>query len=136
MKLPFALTVCALLCAARAAQADCSYPPRPDHIPDGRTATMAEMVTAQKAVKEYDAAINAYLACIQLEHDDSVKLVAPASTDKKPTAEEKKKIDDLDRVAVQKHNAAIDDDQAVAAQFNEQVRAFKAKDNPDAGKKK
>jgi hypothetical protein len=128
MKVFFALAVSVALCAGRAAYADCTYPNPPDHIPDGRTATMAEMVTAQKGVKEYDAAINAYLACIKLEHDDTVsKMGNPVKPGDKPTPEQQKAIDDLDRVEVQKHNAAIDQDHSVADRFNEQVRIFKSR---------
>jgi hypothetical protein len=127
MKAFFALAVSLALCAGRAAYADCSYPPAPDHLPDGRTATMADMVAAQKTVKEYDAAINAYLACIKLEHDDTVSKMPAPEPGKKPTAEQQKAIDDLDRVEVQKHNAAIDQDHSVADRFNEQVRIFKSR---------
>jgi hypothetical protein len=128
MKVLLAITLTAALCAGRAAYADCSYPPAPDHLPDGRTATMTEMVTAQKAVKEYDTAINAYLACIKLEHDDTIsKMAPPAKDDKSAAAQQaaqKKAIDDME---IQKHNAAIDADHAIADRFNEQVRIFKAK---------
>ena len=111
--------------SAGTAYADCSYPTPPDHIPDGNTATLQEMVDAQKAVKEYDKAINAYVACIQLERNDSVgKLAKPGE---KPTAEQKKAMDDIERVEVQKHNAAIDQLQSVADRFNEQVKVYKAK---------
>src|ERR1700753_3604135 len=92
--------------SAATAYADCSYPPPPGHLPDGNTATLQEMVEAQKAVKEYDKAINAYVACIQLESKDAIgKLAKPGET---PTAEQKKAMDDMQRVEVQKHNAAID----------------------------
>jgi hypothetical protein len=67
----FALAAMASLTAGTA-YADCSYPPPPEHLPDGNTATLEEMVAAQKAVKEYDKAINAYVACIQLEKNDAV----------------------------------------------------------------
>ena len=127
MKAFFALSVSVALCAGGAAYADCSYPPQPDHLPDGRTATMPDMVAAQKTVKEYDAAINAYLACIKLEHDDTASKMPQAKPGEKPTAEQKKAIEDLDRVEVQKHNAAIDADHAVADRFNEQVRVFKSR---------
>jgi hypothetical protein len=128
MKLLVALGLTAALCTVHAARADCTYPTPPDKIPDGRTATMADMVAGQKAVKEYDKAINAYLACIQLERDDSVaKLPHPLKPGEKPTPEQQKALDDLDRVVTQKHNAAIDQDQSVAERFNEQVRAFKAR---------
>jgi hypothetical protein len=130
MKALMAIAATAVL-SAGTAYADCSYPTPPEHIPDGNTATMQEMVEAQKAVKEYDKAINAYVACIQLERDDAVgKLAKPGET---PTAEQKKAMQDMERVEVQKHNAAIDQLQSVADRFNEQVRVYKAK-NSDKSK--
>jgi hypothetical protein len=130
MKALMAIAATAVL-SAGTAYADCSYPTPPEHLPDGNTATMQEMVEAQKAVKEYDKAINAYVACIQLERDDAVgKLAKPGET---PTAEQKKAMQDMERVEVQKHNAAIDQLQSVADRFNEQVRVYKAK-NSDKSK--
>jgi uncharacterized coiled-coil DUF342 family protein len=130
MKALTAIAATAVL-SAGTAYADCSYPTPPEHIPDGNTATMQEMVEAQKAVKEYDKAINAYVACIQLERDDAVgKLAKPGET---PTAEQKKAMQDMERVEVQKHTAAIDQLQSVADRFNEQVRVYKAK-NSDKSK--
>jgi hypothetical protein len=130
MKVLIATAATAVL-SAGTAYADCSYPTPPDHIPDGNTATMQEMVEAQKAVKEYDRAINAYVACIQLERDDAIgKLAKPGET---PTAEQKKAMQDMQRVEVQKHNAAIDQLQSVADRFNEQVKVYKAK-NADKSK--
>jgi hypothetical protein len=125
MKLFIAMVSTAVL-SAGTAYADCSYPAPPDHLPDGNTATLQEMVTAQKAVKDYDKAINAYVACIQLERDDAVSKLAvkPGET---PTAEQKKAIEDRQRVEVQKHNAAIDQLQSIADRFNEQVKVYKAK---------
>jgi len=124
MKAFFAIAATAVL-SAGTAYADCSYPTPPDHLPDGNTATLQEMVEAQKAVKEYDKAINAYVACIQLERNDAVgKVAKPGET---PTAEQKKAMEDMERVEVQKHNAAIDQLQNVADRFNEQVRVYKAK---------
>ena len=45
----------------------------------------------------------------------------------KPSADQQKAIDELQRVQIQKHNAALDADQSIADRFNEQVRIFKAK---------
>ena len=132
MKLLVAVGLSAALCAVRAAQADCSYPPPPDHLPDGHTATMAEMVEGQKAVKDYDKAINAYVACLQLEQDDAVH---KAGDKDKMSKEQKAQMARDEAVEVQKHNAAIDQLQSIADRFNEQVRVFKAKSNPDASKK-
>ena len=125
MKVFIAIAATAVLSAATA-YADCSYPTPPDHIPDGNTATLQEMVEAQKAVKEYDKAISAYVACIQLERNDAVTKLAPKPGEK-PTPEQKKATEDLERVEVQKHNAAIDQLQSIADRFNEQVKVYKAK---------
>jgi hypothetical protein len=130
MKVFIAIASTAVL-SAGTAYADCSYPTPPDHIPDGNTATLQEMVEAQKAVKEYDKAINAYVACIQLERNDAVgKLAKPGE---KPTADQKKAMDDMERVEVQKHNAAIDQLQSVADRFNVQVKVFKSKTDKSKG---
>ena len=51
MKVFIAIAATAVL-SAGTAYADCSYPTPPDHLPDGNTATLQEMVEAQKAVKE------------------------------------------------------------------------------------
>lgn len=117
--------------SAGTAYADCSYPSPPDHLPDGNTATLQEMVDAQKAVKEYDKAINAYVACIQLERDGAMGKIAKPG--EKPTADQKKAMDDMARVEVQKHNAAIDQLQSVADRFNEQVKVYKAKNDKSKG---
>ena len=118
--------------SAGTAYADCSYPTPPDHLPDGNTATLQEMMEAQKAVKEYDKAINAYVACIQLERNDAVSRLAPKAGEK-PTGDQKKAMEDLERVEVQKHNAAIDQLQSVADRFNEQVKVYKAKNATPKG---
>jgi len=130
MKVIIAIASTAVL-SAGTAYADCSYPPPPDHIPDGNTATLPEMVEAQKAVKEYDKAINAYVACIQLERNDAVGKIAKPG--EKPTADQKKAMDDMERVEVQKHNAAIDQLQSVADRFNVQVKVYKAKSDKSKG---
>src|SRR6201996_8240592 len=130
MKLLIAIASTAVL-SAGTAYADCSYPTPPDHIPDGNTATLQAMVTAQKAVKDYDKAINAYVSCIQLERNDATgKLAKPGET---PTPEQKKAMDDIERVEVQKHNAAIDQLQSVADRFNVQVKVYKAKNATPKG---
>jgi hypothetical protein len=132
MKGFFAIAALTAALGTGTAFADCSYPPPPDHLPDGNTATLQEMVEGQKAVKDYDKAINAYVACIQLERSDATaKLAQPGQT---PTAEQKKAMDDMERVEIQKHNAAIDQLQSVADRFNEQVKVYKAKNGGDKKK--
>ena len=70
MKALLALAFTAAL-SAGTAYADCSYPAAPANLPDGRTATLEEMVAGQKTVKEYDTAIKAYVDCIDKELDDT-----------------------------------------------------------------
>jgi hypothetical protein len=115
----FVLITAIALYGAGAAHGACSYPRAPGKLPDGNTATMEEMVEAQKAVRKYDADINAYIACLKLEHEQQLAKDADALT------EDQKKY--MARLQVQKHNAAIDELETVAMRFNEQVKVFKAK---------
>src|SRR5690606_5369762 len=108
------------------AYAACTYPKAPDKIPDGATATLEEMLAAQKAVKEFDQQITAYTSCIKLEHEATI-----AREGENLTPEQK---EELERIQVQKHNAAVDEDKALADRFNEQVKIFQAR-NADKKKK-
>jgi hypothetical protein len=129
MKALFAITALAAL--AGPVYADCSYPPPPAKIPDGNTATMQEMLDGKQAVTQYNKDINAYVACIKLEHETAV-----TSAGDKLTPQQKA---DMEKIEVQKNNAAVDQLQSVADRFNEQIRIYKAKNDPnssDASKKK
>jgi hypothetical protein len=123
MKALYSLAVLAAL-AAGSAHAACSYPKAPDNIPDGNTATLEQMVAAQKAVKQFDQEINAYTACLKLESDNAVAQVDQSEDDPKKKEAQKK---ELERVQIQKHNAAVEEDEALAQRFNEQLKVFKAK---------
>jgi hypothetical protein len=116
MKALFAISAAVAL--AGPVYADCSYPPPPAKIPDGNTATMEEMVEAKKAVTQYNKDINAYVACIKLEHETAVTNAGDKITPEQKAEMEKKE--------VLKNNAAVDQLQSVADRFNEQVRAYKA----------
>jgi hypothetical protein len=114
-----ALLAMAFAVSTAAAYADCPYPQAPTKLPDGATAKLEEMVAGQKAVGDYQKAINDYTACIDKELDDAI---AKGGDKLKP--DDKKK---MQQVEAQKHNAAVDQLQAVADRFNEQVKIFKAK---------
>jgi hypothetical protein len=103
------------------AYAACTYPKAPESLPDGATATLEQMVAAQKAVKQFDQEITAYTSCIKLEHDATLSKEGEKMTDEQKA--------EMSRVQVQKHNAAVEEDEALAARFNEQVKAFKAKND-------
>ena len=108
-----ALTLLAGLAAVQA-QAACIYPRAPENIPDGSTATLEQMIEAQKAVKQFDADISAYNACLDMELQ---ALLADPSLDEARRNE-------LKVMHAKKNNAAVDDAQVVVDRFNEQRKAY------------
>ena len=120
MKSLLAAVAVAAAALAPAAYADCSYPQAPSHLPDGNTATLAEMLAAQKVVQSYNEEMTAYLSCIKLERDSRV-----AQSGDKLTKQQKQ---ELEAIEIQKNNAAVDQLHSVADQFNAQIRIFKARD--------
>ena len=110
---------CLLVLAAMTspAWADCTYPKSVGKLPDGKSATRDEMVTAQKVVKQYQANMTTYLDCIKAENDAA--LAKESVTDA-----QRKSINDR---YTQKNDAAVDEAHDVAGRFNEQLRVFKAK---------
>jgi hypothetical protein len=103
------------LAFAVSAQADCAFPAAPDTIPDGKTASEAEMVAAMKAFKDYDGQVNAYVSC--LDQETKTKSEGAAAS----------QIMQIKSMQSKKQNAAVGELQAKAAKFNEQVRVFKSR---------
>ena len=99
-------------CAATA-QAECAFPKAPASIPDGKTASEPEMVAAMQAFKTYNEEVNAFGAC--LEEETKSKAAGTAQ------------LMQLKTMQTKKHNAAIEELQAKAKLFNEQVRVFKGR---------
>ncbi len=122
MKAWIPFTLIFALGSAAHSQATCSYPKAPDAPPDGATATKEQMVAASQDFKRYNSDMNAYLDCLKLEMD-----AATPKDPKKLSAEEKKKSEDQQKVLVAKNNAAVDELQANVGRFNEQLKAYKAK---------
>ena len=102
----------ALLLASSMVSADCTRPTAPD-LPDGDTSDLQAMVDGQKAVKAYVSGTEAYLDCLTAEGDE-----AGAEADPEEVA-----------ARVEMHNAAVDEMEAVASEFNEEIREYKAKAN-------
>lgn len=103
------------------AQAACIYPRAPEHIPDGKTATFDEMAAAQKAVVQFNEDINAYNTCLDME---MASLEQSGQFDPARLME-------LRAMQAKKNNAAVDEVQAIADQFNEQLRIYKARQKKD-----
>ena len=121
--IPLVLLMAGFAAQGHAADA-CTYPKTPDAPPDGNTATKDQMVAAAQEFKRYNADMTAYQDCMKAQMDN----VAPKDQSKL-SADQKKKAADHYNLLAQKSNAALEEQQAVIGKFNEQIRAFKAK-NP------
>jgi hypothetical protein len=108
--------------AAHEAHAACAYPVAPGKFPDGNVASRDEIKAAKDTVVKYDADMNGYLVCIRSEYEASLAANPDA------TAEQKA---DLGRKHAQKEDAALAEVKDVVERFNEQLRAWKAKNQPD-----
>jgi len=124
MKVLASLLVVATALASGRGYAACVYPKAPDKLPDGSTATKDEMIAAQKLVRGYNDDIKAYQDCLKTEYEDHMKADAGKPEKERMTKEQK---DELNKVTVQKSNAAVDEAEAVTGRFNEQIRVFNAK---------
>jgi hypothetical protein len=113
-KLTKTATFVAMLFAAQGALA-CDYPQRID-VPIGATATKDDMIAGQKGVKTYMAAMEEYLACIEDEEAQAVLGLGDVDKDAKRQREE---------MFNKKYNAAVEEMNLVAEEFNVQVRAYK-----------
>lgn len=87
---------------------DCTPPPRPS-VPDGREATMDEMLTGQTDVRAFLEDSEMYLDCLSRIIDRQ------SSSDAEQTA------------AAEEHNRMVSTMETVAEEFNAQVRRFKAR---------
>lgn len=114
------LALAVTACFATAAAADCTYPRAPGKAPDGNVATREEMLAAKKLVDEYNALMNTYLECIKTEYDAAVA---------KGTSLTEEQKQQMASIYTQKNDSAVDELTGVANAFNEQIRAFRAK-NP------
>jgi hypothetical protein len=115
--LPLALVAAATVAAP--AFADCTAPSLTLSVPDGSKATKDEMLAAQRTIKEYNAAVTDFTACLQNERD--AKIAAGGD-----------KMSDSDRQRVSSEyntraNAVVDKLQKLADKFNSERKAFLAK---------
>ncbi|MEM7765475.1 MAG: hypothetical protein AAF290_15530 [Pseudomonadota bacterium] len=109
------LILSGLLLVSTAAQAACNYPSKVP-VPNGSEASQEEMVAGQKAVKNYMNSMNEYLDCIEAEAK------AAASADEAPEITEQR-----NTLMTKRYNAAVTEMETLAADFNVQVRAYKAR---------
>jgi hypothetical protein len=124
MPLMNALLSLSLVAALAAAPiyADCPPPNDAIKIPDGATATKDQMLAAQHAIKDADAAIAAFADCLRDEQDAKIA----AGGDKMKDAEKLK----ISAEYVNRQNVEVEKLQKLADQFNVELHAYKAKVAP------
>ncbi len=115
-----AICVTALIFSAQAS-IGCDYPSKIS-IPDGNTATLEEMQEGIKAIKKWQADLVVYRTCIFEETEAAKKAIETADPGTGLT-----QITALERQLNLKHNASVDDEIKIGADFNEQIVNFKSK---------
>ena len=103
--------------AAAAAIEDCNAP-SPPAVPDGLKVSKAEMVAAHTAFQSYDSATKTYTVCVDAAVEKIAQQFPQASADELHTVKV---------LGFGAHNTVIDQEQALADQFNAQIKVFKAK---------
>ena len=93
--------------------AECNYPKKKFDIPSGKKATEAEMVETMGKVKKFQADLGVYRTCL----DDELAKVSP----------ELESYEEIQRMNAQKYNASVEDEQKMAEEWCDAVRAFKSK---------
>jgi hypothetical protein len=99
-------TLAAVLLYSVQCAAGCLLPAAPSRIPDGSSATEQEMVAAMRTLKQYNEDVSEYTKCLDFEQKRN-----------------RMSFDDSNK----SRDNALNTLAAVAAQFNEQVRRFKAR---------
>jgi hypothetical protein len=123
MKLSTALAIAPFLLAMNvAAEAACVYPQAPQALPNGSSASKDEMLAAQGLIKEYVKSVQeTYLPCLDKERTDA----AAALDNMDPEFTQKKA--SLDAIHAKKHNAALDELQALVDRWNVEKKAYSDK---------
>lgn len=93
----------------------CDYPQRVG-VPDGTTATKEEMIAGQRGIKVYLSAMEEYLACIEAAEQNTV-----AGLDETDEDDRQQRIEMFNK----RYNAAVEEMNLVAEEFNVQVRTYK-----------
>ena len=111
--LKYALLGLALVSSFSMAE-DCVAPAAPQ-VPEGEDSSLEQMLAGQKAVKEFQAANLAYMACLEpllAAAEAEVKAGAEGAAEKYQTIQET-------------YNAAVSKEEEVAGKFNTEIRDYK-----------
>jgi hypothetical protein len=91
----------------------------PPTVPDGANASGEAMAAARSAFQAYDSATNSYLKCVDTTIDGIARQYTGVALQDDLHA--------LKEFGLSAHNTAIDQERAIADQFNAQIRTYKAK---------
>lgn len=97
----------------------CDYPDRIS-LPNGATAAKEDMLAAQKQVKAFVSSMEVYMECI-VEEEKLARLVMGNLSSKVEAQREE--------MLNKKYNAAVDEMETVAANFNSEVQDYKKRDD-------
>lgn len=111
-----------MLTTGHAVAQDCTAPEKPT-LPDGSSATMEQMLEGQKTVKAYQAENVAFRECLE-PGLEKAKLAAEQGEEGSEEAVE------AFMTLQESYNNSVSAEEAVAGQFNTEVREFKAA-NPE-----
>ena len=103
------------LSTAVSAADDCVAPGMPESV-DGETATLEQMLASQKAVKDFQTANLAYMACLE---------PALAAAEAAAKAGEEGAVESYQKVQ-ETYNSAVSREEEVAGKFNTEIRDYKA----------
>ena len=92
--------------------AECNYPKKDFVIPSGSNSTEPEMVKVMNKVKDYQASLSSYRACLE----EDIKKISPES----------EAYAELESMMTQRFNASITEEENLAEEWGAAVRAFKA----------
>ncbi len=124
MKLSVSLAILLVSAAVAQAQAACPYPQAPQSVPNGGYATKEEMLAAQTAIKEYrDEVEQNFLPCLDQEKAEALAGLDPSAAN----YQEMKAV--IESIHAKRHNAAVDELQAMALRWSEEIKAFNARND-------
>lgn len=111
----FGAAALAALLANPALAKDCSQPEAPE-LPDGKSASAQEMLTAQKKVKGYINEGRQYLGCVKTQE---MALGEDAPEDKR-------------KELLDNYNGMVENMKVASTDFNSEVKAFRAAQEEEA----
>ena len=107
------LIIISLMAFSSMTFAECNYPKKKFDVPSGKKATEAEMIETMGKVKQFQADLAVYRTCL----DDELANISP----------ELESYEEIERMNAQKYDASVEDEQSLAEEVNEAVRAYKSK---------